>query len=99
MTGLVGEPPSDGEGREHHGHGECRRNHDAAVSDAVEQAGKAERRDHRAPAERGEGDRDLALPAAERAARSEEHTSELQSLLRNSYAVFCLLKTTNAKQQ
>src|SRR3546814_6978508 len=26
--------------------------------------------------------------------RSEEHTSELQSLLRNSYAVFCL-KTTN----
>src|SRR3546814_2119612 len=27
-------------------------------------------------------------------ARSEEHTSELQSLMRNSYAVFCL-KTTN----
>src|SRR3546814_6433145 len=26
----------------------------------------------------------------ERAARSEEHTSELQSLMRNSYAVFCL---------
>src|SRR3546814_2700354 len=25
-----------------------------------------------------------------RAARSEEHTSELQSLMRNSYAVFCL---------
>src|SRR3546814_8377790 len=24
--------------------------------------------------------------------RSEEHTSELQSLMRNSYAVFCLLK-------
>src|SRR3546814_8563238 len=29
-------------------------------------------------------------PRAE--ARSEEHTSELQSLLRNSYAVFCLQK-------
>src|SRR3546814_4267819 len=28
------------------------------------------------------------------AARSEEHTSELQSLMRNSYAVFCLKKTT-----
>src|SRR3546814_5399411 len=25
--------------------------------------------------------------------RSEEHTSELQSLMRNSYAVFCLQKT------
>src|SRR3546814_5577222 len=28
------------------------------------------------------------------AARSEEHTSELQSLMRNSYAVFCLKKKT-----
>src|SRR3546814_8659756 len=27
--------------------------------------------------------------------RSEEHTSELQSLMRISYAVFCLQKTTN----
>src|SRR3546814_10738373 len=26
--------------------------------------------------------------------RSEEHTSELQSLIRNSYAVFCLIKKT-----
>src|SRR3546814_10196744 len=29
--------------------------------------------------------------------RSEEHTSELQSLMRNSYAVFCLKKTNNHK--
>src|SRR3546814_971236 len=28
-------------------------------------------------------------------ARSEEHTSELQSLMRTSYAVFCLKKKTN----
>src|SRR3546814_1373582 len=28
-----------------------------------------------------------------RVGRSEEHTSELQSLMRNSYAVFCLKKT------
>src|SRR3546814_8153716 len=28
----------------------------------------------------------------ERPVRSEEHTSELQSLMRNSYAVFCLKK-------
>src|SRR3546814_956075 len=27
--------------------------------------------------------------------RSEEHTSELQSLMRSSYAVFCLNKTNN----
>src|SRR3546814_8082117 len=29
--------------------------------------------------------------------RSEEHTSELQSLMRNSYAVFCLKKNTRTK--
>src|SRR3546814_7491872 len=35
------------------------------------------------------------------AERSEEHTSELQSLMRNSYAVFCLKKTKqqSAKKQ
>src|SRR3546814_9201577 len=32
---------------------------------------------------------------AGREQRSEEHTSELQSLMRNSYAVFCLKKKTN----
>src|SRR3546814_5552216 len=31
--------------------------------------------------------------------RSEEHTSELQSLMRISYAVFCLKKTTRIKTQ
>src|SRR3546814_10002578 len=31
--------------------------------------------------------------------RSEEHTSELQSLMRNSYAVFCLKKTKMTKTQ
>src|SRR3546814_8302831 len=30
--------------------------------------------------------------------RSEEHTSELQSLMRNSYAVFCLNKKKQTKQ-
>src|SRR3546814_1319724 len=32
------------------------------------------------------------MPHPERAIRSEEHTSELQSLMRISYAVFCLKK-------
>src|SRR3546814_8372358 len=31
--------------------------------------------------------------------RSEEHTSELQSLMRNSYAVFCLKKKKTKKTQ
>src|SRR3546814_6051523 len=41
-------------------------------------------------AARRKGWRDHRRPA--RPARSEEHTSELQSLMRNSYAVFCLKK-------
>src|SRR3546814_4287752 len=35
---------------------------------------------------------DVVLGAIARAGRSEEHTSELQSLMRISYAVFCLKK-------
>src|SRR3546814_1271321 len=31
--------------------------------------------------------------------RSEEHTSELQSLMRNSYAVFCLKKKNTTRNQ
>src|SRR3546814_10342535 len=48
--------------------------------------------------------RDAALPGDDiwvtgtlGAPRSEEHTSELQSLMRISYAVFCLKKTQNSK--
>src|SRR3546814_5518188 len=37
--------------------------------------------------------KELAMAGfAAKAPRSEEHTSELQSLMRNSYAVFCLQK-------
>src|SRR3546814_7963306 len=35
---------------------------------------------------------ELFLPARGNEGRSEEHTSELQSLMRTSYAVFCLKK-------
>src|SRR3546814_5226869 len=35
---------------------------------------------------------DLGLPVLNFSFRSEEHTSELQSLMRISYAVFCLKK-------
>src|SRR3546814_4916189 len=36
-------------------------------------------------------------PEVINAERSEEHTSELQSLMRISYAVFCLKKKTNSQ--
>src|SRR3546814_10323898 len=66
--------------------------------DAVE--GRTDRgiqADHRRGARRTEADAEPAR--TERAGkgacrRSEEHTSELQSLMRISYAVFCLKKTT-----
>src|SRR3546814_1429781 len=45
-------------------------------------------RRHRIPLERRPPNRD-------RMSRSEEHTSELQSLMRISYAVFCLKKKTH----
>src|SRR3546814_6237934 len=37
---------------------------------------------------------DLEAMLSKDPTRSEEHTSELQSLMRNSYAVFCLKKKT-----
>src|SRR3546814_7477411 len=40
-------------------------------------------------------DRQQHPPAGD---RSEEHTSELQSLMRTSYAAFCLIKTPITKQ-
>src|SRR3546814_7581949 len=46
-------------------------------------------RQRRCKVDRGEG---VADPRVEAAQRSEEHTSELQSLMRISYAVFCLKK-------
>src|SRR3546814_13446583 len=54
--------------------------------DAVEQ---------RAQVEPGAADEDRQPP---RVVRSEEHTSELQSLMRISYAVFCLKKKKKKKQ-
>src|SRR3546814_7303438 len=44
------------------------------------------------PPHRIAGARRRRLGPAARLFRSEEHTSELQSLMRNSYAVFCLTK-------
>src|SRR3546814_2944847 len=38
------------------------------------------------------------IPTVINSRRSEEHTSELQSLMRISYAVFCLKKKNNQQQ-
>src|SRR3546814_6889585 len=43
----------------------------------------------------GDAGAPLGAAAARPASRSEEHTSELQSLMRISYAVFCLKKKNN----
>src|SRR3546814_2865204 len=43
----------------------------------------------------GAGQRGTLFAVAGEVERSEEHTSELQSLMRISYAVFCLKKKTN----
>src|SRR3546814_4943362 len=56
-------------------------------------AGAAGDDDHRGHTRGARPDADLSRPDRGRkavAARSEEHTSELQSLMRISYAVFCL---------
>src|SRR3546814_5184135 len=55
----------------------------------------------RCPVDRDAGEQRRLEPAAvlvrtfQVQVRSEEHTSELQSLMRHSYAAFCLEKTTN----
>src|SRR3546814_6857857 len=43
--------------------------------------------------------RSCSAPIWRACARSEEHTSELQSLMRISYAVFCLKKKTKKKHE
>src|SRR3546814_10202009 len=58
---------------------------DAEVHDEVDRRG--DRRHH-------EPRRDVLACQQRQRARSEEHTSELQSLMRISYAVFCLKKKT-----
>src|SRR3546814_5025398 len=46
-----------------------------------------------------DGDLDHALRIGGQQVRSEEHTSELQSLMRISYAVFCLKKKKQIKKK
>src|SRR3546814_3691684 len=63
-------------------------------------AGVGEVGDQQADAARGDGGAELLVESVDahgRRQRSEEHTSELQSLIRISYAVFCLKKKIQTK--
>src|SRR3546814_7042082 len=71
--------------------------------DSLDHGTNNDHRDHRSYAARcgnkaSEHDRIAHQPFQHRRKRSEEHTSELQSLMRNSYAVLCLQKTTTNTQ-
>src|SRR3546814_2858456 len=99
--GGDGEPPAPAPGRdqevhEHHGgHAEV------GLGEGHHAVGSPGER-HAEGDERGEAADDGALQPHPRwhgeedqLQRSEEHTSELQSLMRRSYAVFCLKKKNN----
>src|SRR3546814_9266827 len=75
--------------REHHEAGQC---HQDVARDGEPAAGAVEQRQ---PVERHAPDLFAGLWLL---GRSEEHTSELQSLMRISYAVFCLKKKNNREQ-
>src|SRR3546814_8424498 len=70
--------------------------HGAGVAVAALDAGRAQE-----PQARRWLNRAAPLPPASRAcpSRSEEHTSELQSLMRISYAVFCLKKKKTQREK
>src|SRR3546814_9175581 len=51
------------------------------------------------PASQPRADQNRPEPAIIQPMRSEEHTSELQSLMRISYAVFCLKKKKKTESQ
>src|SRR3546814_9367595 len=64
---------------------------DHRAGDGAQPAGPA--------AERGDEVRGRRLSRTRLTPRSEEHTSELQSIMRISYAVFCLKKKKNKHNQ
>src|SRR3546814_9962739 len=61
-------------------------------------AGQGQHRQHQRGLAGRKGDRRARRGRDGEAARSEEHTSELQSLMRNTYAVLCLKKKTDIKR-
>src|SRR3546814_4030722 len=79
LEGIGRQPRAEHAGEQHVTH---------EAKDAADQRQAADRTDIPDQAAHGAN----LLACARRARRSEEHTSELQSLMRISYAVFCLKK-------
>src|SRR3546814_6202647 len=80
-------------GRDSPGQGSGRQRPDPSAMDVAQHLGPlglAQEGDHRDDDQ--QGFESLAQQDGEGAQRSEEHTSELQSLMRISYAVFCFKK-------
>src|SRR3546814_3773507 len=72
-------------------HREADRRHEAADPAVADMIGQGQRAVADARREQlDEQGRERAIDHRREDARSEEHTSELQSLMRRSYAVFCL---------
>src|SRR3546814_5722195 len=65
--------------------------------DAVDRSDRRRQGGHVRARRRGGGDRTARWDSGCPSRRSEEHTSELQSLMRISYAVFCLKKKKQHK--
>src|SRR3546814_3183973 len=95
---LEVQPLLPGKVREHLSRAAIGRGDGRHQSDGVEHGGKLEQRvehgDAKPPAAGALMNGDLPH---EHGFRSEEHTSELQSLMRSSYAVFCLKKKKQEK--
>src|SRR3546814_9665365 len=66
-----------------------------AMAEGVENLTRAQRGEHRAVGEAAKAEDDAQPLHGGDLSRSEEHTSELQSLMRISYAVFCLKQQKN----
>src|SRR3546814_10277625 len=71
---------------------EADRDHRVGHAEIAEDRLAREGRDDMADDAEARQDHDVDLGMPEEPERSEEHTSELQSLMRISYAVFCLKK-------
>src|SRR3546814_3277222 len=71
---------------------------DDVVDAADRRVAGLRRRDEGTAGDAGDAALQLRYPGGT-GPRSEEHTSELQSLMRNPYAVFCLKQTNTYKEQ
>src|SRR3546814_6960994 len=78
--------------------GRCRRSARSRAGSAAHPALRADRTGLVAAVRGRDGARSARLSDRGLRLRSEEHTSELQSLMRISYAVFCLKKNTQTIQ-